>query len=161
MLKQSTAKLLLMLAVLVILLSASCRPTNTHPFYKWVLMSCEGPSRCKIRLRDYADFEWDKVYVFAPHVMEYQIKEVLGQSFPLSGEYSYHLVFLKGNEIVHHFESPTYVSEDEKGRIHFMDFPNSEIFKVYDNGVVFDVAQQSGTSSAIDDNFLLSCQNCD
>jgi hypothetical protein len=160
MLKDSRSMTIkLVLALIFCLTACGCHLANRRPFYEWVRESCERNRPCTIRLKNYTGFEWDKVYVFAPQVMEYEIKEVLGQSYPISGEYGYKLVFLKGNKIVHQFESPTYVSEDEKGRIIFMDLPNAEIFKVYEGPVTFNVEQQEGNGS-VETNYLLTCEKC-
>jgi hypothetical protein len=143
---------------LVLLLALLCYACSTQdadrPFYKWVRERCEKEQPCKIRMSDYNDRAWDKVYVFEPQVMEHEIKEVLGASVWTSGDYAYQIIFIKDGKVVDKFESPIIVDDYEsKGSIFFPEPPPKAIHNAYDPDTVFDVRKEGN-------RYYLSCDNC-
>jgi hypothetical protein len=140
--------------VLSMILYCSCSVRNASgDFYEWVRDACENKRPCKVQLTDYNNSQWDRVYVFSPEVMDYEIKDVLGESVRQSGDYAYQIVFIKNNKVTKYFESIVNIDHEEDGSVFFMDIPPSAKYIVYDANVAFNVERQSNS-------FYLRCSNC-
>lgn len=143
------------LALLAALLCYACSTQNANrAFYNWVRERCEKEQPCKIRMSDYTDRAWDKVYVFEPQVMEYEIKEVLGESVRQSGKYAYKIIFIKDGKVVNNFESLIIVDDyQDKGSVVFPDPPPKANHYAYAPDTMFSVKKEGN-------NYYLSCDNC-
>ena len=81
--------------------------------------SCKPDASCVIRIKDFTDFQWDKMYVFSYGAELSDIEAAIGTSFPNFVQFTRRLVFLKEGKIVYREDEPTDIEHAVDGEVSF------------------------------------------
>lgn len=121
-------KLLPYLAIAMVFIGC----TNSSSVEKKIEQKIENcnTDTCSIRLKQIADFQWDKMYVFnhpsAPDVID----NALGIHYPYYVEFTRSIIFLKGKQIVHYENNHSKAEGPTDGEVLF-DYPDTLNYMVY------------------------------
>lgn len=144
-------------ALIFLLFTSGCQPTISSQIADSIGSSCASTVKCEVRLADFTDFEWDRVYYFDKAVEDHQMDNILGQdiSFYSFWALSHKMVFMKGNKIVHSEKIPAGKEDFAEGELTFG--LRQGKYGVFEKNAIFDVKKKQMTDVRAYD---LKCLNC-
>src|SRR6185436_10946050 len=104
--------------------------------------NCQGPTVCKIRLRDVTNFDWDKVYVFDYTATEDEIAKVVGFPLPRYDQFRRKMIFVDAGKLAYSEAEPTDIESLINDQIVF-GIPDNESYREFGRDPLFEVNKRS------------------
>jgi len=100
------------------------------------IVKCKKIDKCKIKVKNITDFEWDSMHVFKYNATFDDVKKVIGSNPKKYTEFSRKIIFTLKNDVVYFEELPEDVSRLKENQIVF-DIPDNMTSKTYfkDNSI--------------------------
>jgi hypothetical protein len=117
------------------------------------LNNCAGKKDCLVKISDFTDFSWDKLYVFDYRQESLQINKIVGFPTGAKNNNSNKMIFVQGGNVVYLEEKIIDVLHPKGVRMYFTEADRKN-FAVYSNNVIFSAEFYGNT-------FSLRCTNCE
>jgi hypothetical protein len=106
--------------------------------------SCAIKNSCTIRIKDFAAFDWDRMYFFTGQGTSQDRSDALGTREEGYREFEEQLVFLKNGRIVYQESEPTNIEKRVRNDVVFQSLGNQN-FIFFEPKAVFSVSVEEGS----------------
>ena len=107
---------------------------------------CNSKTPCTIRLRDFTNFSWDRMYAFKYTADATIVEKAVGATLKPFNELHRRLIFTQAGKVVFQEEEPTSIEHPVQEEVVF-DIPESADYKVYGVDAVFKAEKLSYDNS--------------